>query len=132
MSNKTPMDLDTALGALARRERSARPEVSANLHARVLTDAAAVSAEIAAERRRRVAAEGPRRAGGGLGILGRLRALDLWTGAAVAAALLCLAVGLGVGYQAGDELLAGTGLGEDVRLAQAGEGDPVFLSEDVL
>ena len=123
-------DLDAALGALARAERAAWPDVSAGLRARVLSDAAEVAAEMPA---RRPAAAEARRAGGGRpGMLDRLRGLDLWTGAAVAAALLCLALGLGVGYGAGDAVLAGTGLGENVQVAQAGERDAPFLGEDVL
>lgn len=120
------MDLDEALGSLARAERAARPEVSERLRARVLADAA----EIAACSRK--VAERPRRAGGGPGLLDRLRGLDLWAGAAVAAAILCLAVGLGIGYGAGDAVLAGTGLGDGFRLAQADEAASVFPGEDVL
>ena len=142
MSEKFSKDPDAALearlDALVRAERAAWPEVPDGLRARVLADAAEVAAGLATERPRetprREPAERPRRAGSGQrGFLGRLRGVDLWVGAAVTAALVCLAVGLGVGYQAGDAVLAGTGLsGEKVQLARAEEGDAGFLGEDVL
>jgi hypothetical protein len=124
MTEKAPIDLDAALEALARAERVARPRVSDRLRARVLADAAEVSAG------RRVTAAAPARPararwGGWLG------GLDLWAGAAVAAALICLAVGLGVGYQAGEAVLAQVGLG-DARLARAADYEVAVLSEDVL
>jgi hypothetical protein len=136
MSEKASKDpdgsLDRALDALARAERAAWPEVSAGLRARVLADAAeTAAAEVAAPAA--PTRQRPRRAGGGRpGLIGRLRGLDLWAGAAVTAALICLAIGLGIGYQAGDAVLAEAGLGESVQVAQAGEGDAVFLGEDVL
>jgi hypothetical protein len=57
---------------------------------------------------------------------------DAWSGAAVAAVALCLAIGLGVGYQAGPEVLEQAGLGEVKIAAAAEEGGELFLSEDVL
>lgn len=130
MSEKVPTDLDAALAALARAEQSARPAVSADLRARVLADAAEVAAEKSA--RERPAVDSPRAGNSRAGPFGWLRGLDLWAGAAVAGALLCLAIGLGVGYEAGETVLAGTGLGDDVRMAQADTADALFLSEDVL
>lgn len=126
MDNKAPIDLDAALEALARAERAAWPEVSEQLRARVLADAAEVGAG-----RQPTPAARKRSAGGGQpGFLRWVRGLDLWAGAAVAAALLCLAVGLGVGYGAGETVLAG--LSGDVRVAQVAEDDALFLAEDVL
>lgn len=128
MDNKAPIDLDAALEALARAERAAGPAVSEQLRARVLSDAADVAAG-----RQSVPAARLRPAGVGQpGLLGWLRGLDVWAGTAVAVALLCLVVGLGVGYGAGDTVLAGAGLGGDVRVAQMAEDDALFLSEDVL
>ncbi len=140
MSEKLPRDMnadmnadmDAALAALARAERAARPEVSAGLRARVLTDAAEVAAEMSARRRPTVTARPAPAFGGRPGLLGWLRGLDVWAGAAVAAALICLAAGLGVGYEAGDAILAGTGFGGEFQVARAGQADSVFLGEDVL
>ena len=126
MTDKAPFDLDAALAALAIDERAARPAVSESLQARVLGDAAEVAAGNADAVAQRP--PGPVRSGGF-----RLFGLfDAWTGAAVAAVALCLAIGLGVGYRAGPEVLAHAGLG-DVKVAVlAEEGDGFFLSEDVL
>lgn len=139
MSEKVSKDsdgsLERALDALARSERAAWPEVSTGLRARVLADAARAAAEVAgpAGAPAQTSRQRPRRAGGGRpGLIDRLRGLDLWAGAAVTAALICLAIGLGIGYQAGDAVLAEAGLGESVQVAQAGESDAVFLGEDVL
>lgn len=127
MTGKAPMDLDEALEALARAERAAWPEVSGQLRARVLSDAA----QVAAERR---PAEAPRlrRKGGRPGLLDRLRGLDLWVGGAVAAVLLSLAIGFGVGYESGGNFLARTVLGNSVQTSQLSGGDPLFFSDDVL
>lgn len=133
-TDKTPTDkdladLDAALAALRRAERAVRPEVSAALRERVLEKAAGVrEAQTAGPRPRRKAPAAD--TGGWLGWLGRI---DAWAGAAVAAAVICLAVGLGLGYRAGDEVLAEAGL-QQVRLAQADgdEPDGVFMPEDVL
>ncbi len=126
MTDKTPFDLDAALAGLAIDERAARPAVSGSLQARVLGDAA----EIAAERAGAMVAppQSPARSGGF-----RLSGLfDAWTGAAVAAVALCLAIGLGVGYRAGPEVLAQAGLGVVKIGVEAEEGGGLFLSEDVL
>lgn len=129
MTDKAPFNPDAALAALARAERAARPRVSERLQARVLADAA----EISAEARARQPAAGARRpAAAGRGWLGgRLPGLDGWAGAGIAAAILCLAIGLGVGYEAGDQVLAGAGF-EDTRLAQAAEDEAFLMAEDVL
>ena len=123
-------DLDAAFAALEGDERVARPVPTQRLVARVLADAAEVAAgfgaETAAPRARPAAA--PQRANGWLHWFGFS---DAWAGATVAAVVLCLAVGVGVGYQAGPEMLAEVGLGEiDVLLADADDGD--FGAEDVL
>lgn len=130
MSEKAPYDLDAALEALARAERSARPAVPERLWMRVLADAAEVSAG------RSLASATPvRRSGtrwrGWRGWRGWVGGIDLPAGAAVAVALICLAVGLGLGYGAGDTVLAEIGF-DSVRLAQASDDDALFLSEDVL
>ncbi len=122
MTNKAPFDLDAARAALAIDERAARPAVSERLQARVLGDAATV-----APPSRTLARSAVRP--GGFRLFGLF---DAWTGAAVAAVTLCLAIGLGVGYQAGPEVLAQAGLGEVKIAVAAEEGDGLFLSEDVL
>ena len=126
MTDKAPFDLDAALAALAADERAARPAVSESLQARVLGDAAEVTAESAATMAR--PARKPARSGGF-----RLFGLfDAWSGAAVAAVALCLAIGLGVGYRVGPEVLAQAGLGEVTTVVAAEEGSGFFVSEDVL
>jgi hypothetical protein len=57
---------------------------------------------------------------------------DAWTGAAVAAVALCLAIGLGVGYRAGPEVLLQAGLVEVEIAVVAEEGDGLFPSEGML
>ncbi len=126
MTDKAPFDLDAALAALAIDERAARPAASESLRARVLGDAA----EIAAGRAGALAPppQSPARSGGfwlsGL--------FDAWTGAAVAAIALCLAIGLGVGYRAGPEVLLQAGLVEVEIAVVAEEGDGLFPSEGML
>ena len=135
MTDKAPFDLDAALAALAIEEQAARPTVSEGLQARVLGDAA----QVAAERASAMAspkmipkmippAQKPARSGGF-----RLFGLfDVWSGAAIAAVVLCLVGGLGLGYQAGPELLAQAGLdGAEFSIA-AEKSDGAFLSEDIL
>ena len=126
MTDKAPFDLDAALAALAADERAARPVVSESLRARVFGDVA----EIAAERADAMAAplQSPARSGGF-----RLFGLfDAWSGAAVAAVVLCLAIGLGIGYRAGPAVLAQAGLGEVKIAVAAEESGGLFVSEDVL
>lgn len=126
MTDKAPFDLDAALAALAIDERAARPAASESLQARVLGDAAEVVATAAAPSRT-LAPSAVR--SGGFRLFGLF---DAWTGAAVVAVALCLAIGLGVGYRAGPEVLAQAGLG-DVKVAVvAEEGDGLFLSEGML
>lgn len=122
MESKNP---DGALAALARAERAAWPEVSEGLRARVLADAAEVTAGKALAP---AATARPARRGGA-GLFGWF---DAWAGAAVAAALICLAIGLGLGYGAGDALLDGAGLDDTFRVAEASTEDALFLGEDVL
>ena len=126
MTDKAPFDLDAALAALAIDERAAQPAASESLQALVLGDAAEVGAERAG-----AMAPPPRRPArsGGFRLIGLF---DAWTGAAVAAVALCLAIGLGVGYRAGPEVLAQAGLSEVKIVVVAEEGSGLFLSEDVL
>jgi hypothetical protein len=131
MTDKAPFDLDAALAALEQGERAARPAVSESLQARVLGDAAEV---VAARAGARVPA--PRNPvqrttarSGGFRLFGLF---DAWSGAAVAAVGLCLAIGFGVGYGAGPELLARAGLGNVEVAVASEESDGLFLSEDVL
>ncbi len=126
MTDKAPFDLDAALAALAIDERAARPAVSESLQARVLGDAAEVAAESAG-----AMAQPPRipARSGGFRLFGLF---DAWSGAAVVAAALCLAIGLGVGYRAGPEVLAQAGLGDVTIAVAAEEGGGLFVSEDVL
>ncbi len=124
MTDKAPFDLDAALAALAIDERAARPTVSESLQARVLGDAAESAAESAGAMAQ--PPQSPARSGGF-----RLFGLfDAWSGAAVAAVALCLAIGLGVGYQAGPEVLAQAGLGEVKIAVAAEEGGGLVLSEE--
>ncbi|MHA1530179.1 MAG: hypothetical protein ACTSVG_14255 [Alphaproteobacteria bacterium] len=125
MTDKAPFDFDAALEALAIDERAARPAVSESLHARVLGDAAEVAAESAG------ALERPQRSPARSGALRLFRLFDAWAGAAVTAVALCLAIGLGVGYRAGPEVLAQAGLGEVKITITNEEGDGLFLPEDV-
>ncbi len=126
MTDKAAFDLDAALAALAIDERAVRPAVSESLQARVLGDAAEVAAEAAGALAR--PPRSPVRSGGF-----RLFGLfDAWSGAAVAAVALCLAIGLGVGYRAGPEVLAQAGLGGVQIAAAAEEGDGLFMAEDML
>ncbi len=139
MTDKAPFDLEAALAALAIDEKAARPTVSEGLQARVLGDAAQVAAENAVEfASKRASAMAPpeiipslrksARSGGG-----RLFGLfDVWSGAAVAAVLICLVGGLGLGYEAGPELLAQAGLADAGISVAAEKGDGAFLSEDIL
>ena len=135
MTDKAPFDLDAALAALATDEQAARPKVSEGLQARVLGDAAQVATEFAAELARAMA---PRQGipasqqpalSGGVRLFGLF---DVWSGAAVAAIVLCLIGGLGLGYEAGQELLAHAGLGGAEISVMAENGDGAFLSEDIL
>ena len=122
MTDKAPFDLDAALSALAIDEQAARPAVSESLQARVLGDAARVAPPSRTLARRAVRS-------GGLRLFGLF---DVWTGAAVAAVTLCLAIGLGVGYRAGPEVMGRAGLGQAKIAVAAEEGGGLFLSEDVL
>jgi len=126
-------DLDAELAALAEAGRRAAPEVSDALRARVLADASDIAAL-------RAAAPGAARAQRARQ-LRRTRGeprfrlfglLDAWGKAAVAAAAVCFVIGLGVGYGAGDQVLAEAGFAS-VDLARAGGNDESYLLlEDVL
>ena len=138
MTDKAPFDLDAALAALAIDERAARPAVSESLQARVLGDVAQIAAgragAVAAKSRTPARTLAPTTAptterSGGFRLFGLF---DAGTGAAVVAVTLCLAIGLGVGYRAGPEVLAKAGLGEVKIAVAAEEGGGLFLSEDVL
>lgn len=128
MTDKARYDPDKALAALVRAERAAQPPVSDRLRARVLADAAEVAAARPAE-----APASPARSAAAPGWLDWLRGRDLSAGAAIAAAILCLVIGLGIGYGAGDLLLAEAGF-EEMRVAEADEEEAaaLLLSEDVL
>jgi hypothetical protein len=139
MTDKVHFDLDAALAALATDEKAARPAVSGELQVRVLGDAAEIGAEIAAG----IAAEragataslqntlSPRKSAraGGFRLFGLF---DAWSGAAAAAVMLCLAGGLGLGYESGPELMAQAGLADAGISVMAENGDGAFLSEDIL
>jgi hypothetical protein len=57
---------------------------------------------------------------------------DAWSGAVAVAAVVCLAIGIGVGYEVGPEIIDQTGL-DGAKLAMAlDDEDPAFLWEDVL
>ena len=139
MTDKIHFDLDAALVALATDEKAARPAVSGELQARVLGDAAEIGAEIsagiAAERAGATASWqntlSPRKSAqsGGFRLFGLF---DAWSGAAAAAVMLCLAGGLGLGYESGPELMAQAGLADAGISVMAENGDGAFLSEDIL
>ena len=128
MTDKSRFDLDAAFAALERDERTAQPAVSPALQARVLGDAAEISAEITSLQRAAALRRAARR-GGGFRIFAWV---DAWTGAAAAALVLCLIAGFGTGYEAGPELMAQAGIGDVKVAAAAKHGDGPFLSEDVL
>ena len=135
MTDKTHFDLDAALAALATDEKAARPAVSGELQVRVLGDAAEIAAGIAAERAGATASwqntSSPRKSAqsGGFRLFGLF---DAWSGAAAAAVMLCLAGGLGLGYESGPELMAQAGLADVGISVMAENGDGAFLSEDNL
>lgn len=129
MTEKSPINLDRALYALAERARTASPRVSDRLRARVLGDAA----EMAQAEQSRASAmrpqTGPRPAAARGWLFGLV---DAWSGAAVAAVVLGLIAGLGLGYEAGAELMAEVGFGETTVASAARDGDGLFIPEDVL
>lgn len=130
MTEKSPFDLDRALDALAARMREVGPRPNDRLRARVLEDAARVTAERKAQGAAGAATAAAPRAGSVRSWLSGFA--DAWSGAAVAAVLLGLIAGLGVGYEAGAELMAEAGFGEPVIASVARDGDGLFIPEDVL
>ena len=129
MTEKSPFDLDRALDALAARARETGPLPNDRLRARVLEDAARVTAERNAQGAAAATVAAPR--------TGSVRSwlsgfADAWSGAAVAAVLLGLIAGIGVGYEAGAELMAEAGFGEQTIASAARDGDGLFIPEDVL
>lgn len=129
MTDRTRFDLDAAFTALERDERAARPAPSAALTARVLGDAAEIAAGLAAARPKVRATAGKTRAGGGW--MQFFGFADAWAGAAVAAVLLFLVLGFGLGYEAGPQVMAEAGFGDrETTLADAGDG--LLVSEDAI
>lgn len=94
MADKRAFDLDTGLSALAQTARDTAPRPSADLMARVLADAGAVSAEAGASRDAPMARK--RRRFDLPSVLGRIPG---FAGGAVAAMALGLVLGLGIGYE---------------------------------
>jgi hypothetical protein len=129
MTDRIRFKLDAAFAALERDERVARPAPSAALTARVLGDAAEVAAGLAA-----TGAPTPARVNNARSDGGWLRFFgfaDAWAGAAAAAVLLFLVLGFGVGYEAGPEVMAEAGFGDqETTLADAGDG--LFASGDAI
>ena len=132
MTEKSPFDLDQALDALVARARDVGPQPGDRLRARVLEDAARVTAERKAQDAVATAAApvAAPQMGWARGWLSGF--VDAWSGAAVAAVLLGLIAGLGVGYEAGAELMAEAGFSEPVIASVARDGDGLFIPEDVL
>ena len=136
MTEKLPFDLDAAFAALERDERAARPAPSGDLVARVLSDAAGVAAErrhagAAARPQPRSASEATSRVASGGGWLRLFGFTDAWAGAAVAAVLVFLVAGFGLGYEAGPEVMAEVGFTDpETRLADAGEA--LFPGEEAI
>jgi hypothetical protein len=139
MTDKAPFNLDAALAALEQSERAIRPAVNVGLQARVLGDAAEVAAERAAARAGVIAAQVPQAESlrpaqelprpGGFRLFGLF---DIWSGAAVTALALCLVVGIGVGYEAGPQVMATAGLADREVAIASNESDGAFLFEDIL
>jgi hypothetical protein len=129
MTERSRFDLDAALTALERDERAARPNPSAILTARVLGDAAEVTARLAAASQKAPASAERIRAGGGW--LRYFGFADAWAGAAVAAVMLFLVLGFGVGYEAGPEVMAEAGF-DDQETTLADAGDGLFASGDAI
>lgn len=129
MTDRNRFDLNSAFAALERDERAARPAPSGALTARVLGDAAEVASGFASARSKAPAtADNARPGGGWVQFFGFA---DAWAGAAVAAVLLFLVLGFGVGYEAGPEVMAEAGFGDqDTTLADAGDG--LFASGDAI
>lgn len=126
MTDKAPFDLDVAFAALERSEWATWPPASEKLRIRVLADAAEVATGRAG------AAEPESRIRVRSGGFGWLRMFDIWSGAAVATVTLCLFVGVGVGYEAGSEVMAQVGL-DNIEFASAGDDGGEFSPfEDVL
>jgi hypothetical protein len=126
MTDKTPFDLDAALAALKHDERAAWPRVSESLQMRVLGDAAEVAAE-------RTGATVPvSRTLVRSGAFHWFGLFDAWSGAAVATVMLCLLVGIGVGYEAGPEMMARAGLDDTELAAVAYDIDGFMLFDDVM
>jgi len=123
--------LDAALARLAAADRAARPRVDDALVARVLGDAADVSAERAPspETVPEWVRETTREPASEIRGLWRLGALIGWPGSAVAVMATGLVLGIGLGY----------GLGEDAVMAGFGPGlmaellgpEEMFLAEAV-
>ena len=90
MSDRYEIELDAALSQLAEDVAEATPRPGTDLLARVLADAAAVSAVSRPAEER-----APVKAGG----FSMREFLFGWTGGAVAAAALALVVGIGIGSQ---------------------------------
>jgi len=135
MAEKAQFDLEAELAALAAAAHRAAPDVSDALRARMLGDAAEVATRRAAapgaaraQRARQLRRE-PVLAGARRRLFGLF---DAWGAAAVGAVAACLMIGVGVGYSAGDEVLAEVGFAQ-VDVAKAGGGDDGYvLLEDVL
>ena len=125
MSAGDPFDLDAALARLARAERAARPAVPPGLRTRVL--AAALGGAVRPVR--------PMATAGRRAARGRMAALlwpgDGWARAAVAATIVFLILGLGLGYRVGEALpglgAPDAGAAADEALAWEGVFEEAFM-----
>lgn len=123
MSDRTEIDLDAALRALADDVMRATPHPGTDLTARVLADAAAVSAAA------RPATERPAAVASGTAF--SLRELLFgWAAGAAAAAVLALVVGIGIGMEMDSNLPMVTA--DDDSAGEFFTADSGFLPDDLL
>ncbi len=126
MTDKSPFDIEAGLTELGRQLRAQAPKVSDRLRMTVLADAGEIAA---ARNAARPVATAPTPRTGRRGWFGFM---DAWVGAAAAVVILFLVAGIGLGYQAGDMIMAEAGFGETTIASAARDGDGLFIPEDVL
>ncbi len=126
MTDKSPFDFEAGMAELGQHLRAQAPQVSDRLRMRVLADAGEIVAAREAARPAAPARMPRARRGAWFGLM------DAWIGAAAAVVVLFLVAGIGLGYQAGDMIMAEAGFGETAIASVARDGDGLFIPEDVL